>query len=1491
VSNSRVVISDTLFTANGNDASVDYALYATGAGSVISVTGSAIRNNTARGLYAGGSARVAVHNSQLCSNGGYQAVQSGAIPLDARFNWWGQAAPSAGFFSGNMIYNPWIGTSAYAAGYFDLSQDAYEPNEAFTTALALPGVNTSLAAFLDPYGDANVYSVTVNDVGPHSRAPLLAVADAGGAAVALQVRLYAADQSLLATAAGAAGGVITASASISPGLYYVQVTGAGSVPMSHLPYRLTVLLADPRSNLVRDTRVAGAGRTYDFGSFAINLAAGASTQITATAPPSLTVPGAYYLRGKVSNSRDQVLANSLYPFFLSENPLAVMLNTDRDAYRPNQAVAVSGQVHNTGDDPIGPETLTLARDGVTFHTESISLAGHGVQDFAANTTALPAAGQFTLTAQISTTQVLLVRPVLVPEVDLTLDAPDVVLPQPFVAQLQVANNRQVPAAVVVDFHGQAHAATLQPGELVVYSRTLTFAATTDLTVQITGDVTETVTHTVQVSAAPDLTLSPDLLQHEGDVAIPYQLTNPGAADLVAQVAFELADAEPFAAQAAGVRNQESGIRSQGNDLPTLRRQGVAWLPPTEYAVRTTQHATRDTSSAISYQPSAIVITRTHTLPAGSVVSDTLVAALTRGVQPVAATLRVDKTHNLSLFSHSVADAWQETEAITLTVRGDNDLQLTASGAPTVTVVITNVGWNAFTGTLRAVGQREEVFSSLEQGIAIPTESTRTYTATVDTSGLASGPYTVTLQVWAENGVLVRSTALTGTVPAPDFVVTQVPTQTTLFSDQVVTLIFGVENRGQAPDTASFHFTLGDLKDETQKQWMAAGATALFTYTTYLPLDMPTMDVLASYAVTSTLDPAGDAGRVLFHVEGISLTVQAQTDQPYYLEGDPFTVILTITNAGSRDTGELTALTAFNGIAQTQAFNLTPGAQVAPTFSYTATFLADRKIFYGIYGQQSDRGAYLNTLYLYRQNLGVTLQLDKQVYLPGGTAQATLVTTLTQGALNAFAFDQTHTLTIGSDIGFSFTVPADAERGSHALYYVVHGCDCFADGREQTTWFDVAAPWVRVIESHLREGPYLPGQAVSATLTVAADAAQDVEVHDWILYRNGSQGQTYRQTVSLAASLDNQVVITAVITDTQMGLHQLLYRLVPVVQLARLRAAQVAQEEGTPQAHGSESFDVGPAVFQRLATDQAAYPNLGDPVVAQLDIYSAAGGLAYLTLTPDAGPVTVRTLNLAAGQQTVQVTLDGPLPAGERTLTAQLTMAGYQATQGTRFAYGTSLPDLRPTAAWLAGGSTPELAALVFNEGQGAAGASSVAFYLGPADSGVLIGTAAVPALAAGADAAVTVAWPGGGAGDHLITVRADATAAVTEYDETDNDAAGTVTIAPAVPPAVAPTVAVARDAGDVLITWTHNAANAGGYQVWYSSDFYFTPGSDCSAPPAGMTCVWLPAPTASHRHTGAAADVAHNYAYQVFGLNGLGQRSAVSNRVAEFGFGLTPGAP
>lgn len=287
-----------------------------------------------------------------------------------------------------------------------------------------------------------------------------------------------------------------------------------------------------------------------------------------------------------------------------------------------------------------------------------------------------------------------------------------------------------------------------------------------------------------------------------------------------------------------------------------------------------------------------------------------------------------------------------------------------------------------------------------------------------------------------------------------------------------------------------------------------------------------------------------------------------------------------------------------------------------------------------------------------------------------------------------------------------------------------------------------------------------------------------------------------------------MVITAVITDTQMGLHQLLYRLVPVVQLARMRAAQAQAKEGTLQAYSSESFDVGPAGLDRVTTDRASYPNATDPVRALLDVYSQNGVAAQVVIALDTGLTTTQMVNLNAGYQTISLTVAGSITPGLRTLTAILLMGEYWTARSTSFDYGTSLPDLRPSAPSVAPGGhvTRTVIVMVGNEGRSTAAATTAYFYDGTPITGTLIGAAPVPALAPGEMAVVPVVWGvQGQGGEHTLYVSVEP---VGEFDETDNDAWIAVTL-PRLDAGLAVTPAsIAAGESVTLSLWLENLQGA-----------------------------------------------------------------------------------
>ncbi len=87
---------------------------------------------------------------------------------------------------------------------------------------------------------------------------------------------------------------------------------------------------------------------------------------------------------------------------------------------------------------------------------------------------------------------------------------------------------------------------------------------------------------------------------------------------------------------------------------------------------------------------------------------------------------------------------------------------------------------------------------------------------------------------------------------------------------------------------------------------------------------------------------------------------------------------------------------------------------------------------------------------------------------------------------------------------------------------------------------------------------------------------------------------------------------------------------------------------------------------------------------------------------------------------------------------------------------------------------------------------------------------------------------------------------------------------------------------DVLLSWTDDPANTGGYEIHRNTSPYFTPDASSllATQPAGST---------SYTDSGAAGDPAANYFYIVRGKNSCGDVSGFEKRMGEFDFALVPG--
>ena len=1073
------------------------------------------------------------------------------------------------------------------------------------------------------------------------------------------------------------------------------------------------------SNEVRDIVIDDVGRKWFSTSEGVSVLGEASAVLWESDAPvnlagvtqvvtgvgTLSHTGKLYLKAVLTSTTGQVVARDTYPFYVFPTQTALTLEADQPIYRPGQPLTLTGQVYNGAAQPLTSQVLTITQDSITIYTEGpFDVPAGGSHDFTTTTAApdIPSITRFQ--ASIDGVSVEDEVDVLLPQVEASVEGPALAGSDPFSLTVTLTNTGQIEAQVHVAIV-TSETVTVPAGEMRLVQHTFQIAQDTAFAVSFTGDLTQTLTHTVLFGEAVGAAFIPEPRYCPGLREIPYTFTNTGQlpVDFTTQVTL--------------------------TDGLTRSRAIATYLPISSTLQRNLLFDLAAGDYTLAWQ---------HPFGAGQVGFD-------------------------------VSEADQATLQA---VAGP----AIASRAP-VTVTVTDVGCNPFTGTVQVAGcklqgARCEPFYSDEQAVDMAVASSGVYTFAFDTTGVMPGVYSATLTLLDRGRATLDTAVVTGAIAGPDLVVTAVPAQTTLNISQTVSLTFTVQNQGETGDQASLTFILGDLEDETQMRWLGVGESSLFTYTFYVPPDLTRGDYRATYAVTSALDPEGDAGDLTLHVEGISLTVKAATDQPYYLEGEPATVTLTITNEGALDTSDLTALVAFNNITQTQTFSLAPGASVSLDFPLTASFVSDRKVFYGVFYAGSDRSIHLNTLYLRQQQPAVTVLTNKQVYLPGESITATLITTLTQGTLTAYAPSYSTTLPIVSGAQFAFVLPETMARGSYAIYYITEDSGTPEDGRERVTPFDVDGPRVFVRSAILAQG----GDTVTLDLTISSDRELDATLGSWLRYPDGSEGQVYTQTAHLAASLNNHVVVTAVVTDTQMGLHLLSYRLI-----------QEGPAGEASLASGSLAFDVGSAVMNRVTTDRESYANPTDPVQALLEAYSQAEGFAQVLLTLDDGPTTTQAVSLSVGYQTLTVTLDGPIPAGERRLTVTLQTDGYWAARRTRFDYGTSLPDLYPGAPWVAGGGTTTrtLTALVSNEGQSTAAATTACFYActepcrsnGTPITGTLIGTASVSALNAASQTVASVVWDvQGQGGEHKLYVTVDESGVVSELDEENNAAQAGVTL-------------------------------------------------------------------------------------------------------------------
>ncbi|GAB4160572.1 MAG: hypothetical protein Fur0021_32730 [Candidatus Promineifilaceae bacterium] len=686
----------------------------------------------------------------------------------------------------------------------------------------------------------------------------------------------------------------------------------------------------------------------------------------------------------------------------------------------------------------------------------------------------------------------------------------------------------------------------------------------------------------------------------------------------------------------------------------------------------------------------------------------------------------------------------------------------------VTATVSNTGLETFSGQ---VALQTAFFAASAPVVDLASGQSVDLLLPVDVSAAAAGDYPAHLRLLDQSGSEVDQADVTLTVPGPDLVLTDLPTNLTLPVSTTVTMTFGVANHGAAAGEGTLSFAFSDYVDEVQRFWLAGGQDGEVNFTFFVPPDIEAKVYPAPYAFND------EPGVLFLNVEGIDIGVTPSLDKAGYYEGETALLTLHISELADRATVPLYALVRFNEYSERQPFSLPALGSTNLTFSVPVSFLGDEKVFYGIYGEASDTSIHLNTLYLPQLYPDVTVLTDKQVYEPGETVLATVVTTAT-GQLDVVAPGFAGIIPLpGHDTTFSFTLPQTIARGTYSIDYVPQNCNCLHESETLRTPFDVAAPEVRVVNAYLETPACETGAPNLLHLDIASNEAVTGLLRVWLEQPNGAQSLLAEQTISVAALPANMFTVPFTPVSDQSGVHRVRY------EMLHLAAADLFY------AVGAEACDAGQSIVVDVVTDKPSY-NDGETVLATVTLFALQPGLGDLTLAVDGGLASSQAVALNGGYQTVTVDLGAAFAAGDHDVQATLAQAGLHSAADTRFAYGADLPDLAISPPFVLRNGTLERNADLFvvNAGSTAAPATTVDLYLGhPDNGGQLVGTAAVPSLDPGQSYTARIGYSVAGVTDltYILVARVDPTNAIAERRE-DNNQAQTETRMP-------PTVEVGPD--------------------------------------------------------------------------------------------------
>ncbi len=271
----------------------------------------------------------------------------------------------------------------------------------------------------------------------------------------------------------------------------------------------------------------------------LSLAASETIEITEVIN-QFDATGKFYLSATLKSALEQTIAEDSYSFYVFPSSSALIVETDKKTYKPNESINLSGSITNNADLPLLNQQVSVIAGSDVIYTENILQLDPGDSYYFSST--FSALESFTLKSTFDDVTIEEDIDVIQPDIAMTVDAPSVVSGEEFDINITLQNIVEIDANLVLDVSGATETVPLLAQQSKMISKSFRIDKDSTITVTLSGDVNQLVQKNILFGENTSITLSPDDRYLEGEeIRIPYEVENTGLLETSFDLEFTFGD--------------------------------------------------------------------------------------------------------------------------------------------------------------------------------------------------------------------------------------------------------------------------------------------------------------------------------------------------------------------------------------------------------------------------------------------------------------------------------------------------------------------------------------------------------------------------------------------------------------------------------------------------------------------------------------------------------------------------------------------------------------------------------------------------------------------------------------------------------------------------------------------------------------------------------------------------------------------------------------